>query len=221
METSSNSPPVSEAQPRKRRGRNSDVRKEQNRIASRAYREKRRQKLALLDEILKSDSHPDSMSSVSDETESPVPEFRTMESTRQNRNSSHSPAPYYMPAVPVMSSVPPSVQPLPSNGPSHDTDAYLRYSVKDYVQEAERFATHAHDPNTPPIGMSTGYVSSLPPISPMPATPMFPFDEDFMGDPFSTYPLLESHNRHQLPEHEFELRLEYDPCTAESFAPRR
>ena len=94
-----------------------------------------------------------------------------------------------MPTVPVMSTVPPSVQPLPSNGPSHDTDAYVGYSVKDYVQEAERFATHAHDPNTPAIGMSTDYISSLPPISPMPSAPMFPFDEDFMGDPFSTYPL--------------------------------
>ncbi|KAK5634430.1 hypothetical protein RRF57_010143 [Xylaria bambusicola] len=177
------SPRTSETQPRKRRGRNSDIRKEQNRIASRAYREKRRQKLALLDEILK-DTHPDSMSSVSDETESPAPEFRTMEPTRRTRNSSHSPAPYFMPSVPAIPSVP-----MPSNGPSHDADAYVSYLVKDYVQDAEGLATHTHNPNSSAIGMSTGYVSSLPPISPMPSTPMFPFDEDFMGDPFSTYPL--------------------------------
>ncbi|KAI0432986.1 hypothetical protein F5Y09DRAFT_114742 [Xylaria sp. FL1042] len=191
METS-NSPPTSENQPRKRRGRNSDIRKEQNRIASRAYREKRRQKLALLDELLKSDHHNDSMSSVSDETEynstTSAADFRTMESTHRTRNSSHSPAPYYMSAVPTLPSVSAGVQTLPSNGPNSDTDAYVGYAVKDYVQEAERLATQAHNPNISAIGMSTGYVSPLPPISPMPSTPMFPFDEEFIGDPYSAYP---------------------------------
>ncbi|KAI1281056.1 hypothetical protein F5Y07DRAFT_317465 [Xylaria sp. FL0933] len=190
METS-NSPPTSENQPRKRRGRNSDIRKEQNRIASRAYREKRRQKLALLDELLKSDHHNDSMSSVSDETEynsTSAAEFRTMEPARRTRNSSHSPAPYFMSAVPTLPSTLAGVQTLPSNGPGCDTDTYGNYAVKDYVQEAERLATQAHNPHVSVIGMSTGYVSPLPPISPMPSTPMFPFDEDFMGDPYSAYP---------------------------------
>ncbi|KAI1418962.1 hypothetical protein F5Y12DRAFT_358090 [Xylaria sp. FL1777] len=189
METS-NSAPISESQPRKRRGRNSDIRKEQNRIASRAYREKRRQKLALLDEILKSDNHNDSMSSVSDETEynstTPAPDFRTMESARRTRNSSHSPAPYYMSAVPALPSVTAGVQPLPSNGPGCDADAYGGYSVKDYVQEAERLATHAP---ISAIGMGTSYAPPLPPIAGMPSAPMFPFDEEFMGDAFGAYPL--------------------------------
>lgn len=38
MEISQNPPTSSDSQPRKRKGRNSDIRKEQNRIASRAYR---------------------------------------------------------------------------------------------------------------------------------------------------------------------------------------
>ncbi|KAI0972561.1 hypothetical protein F4678DRAFT_43178 [Xylaria arbuscula] len=188
----SNSPPAPDSQTRKRKGRNSDVRKEQNRIASRAYREKRRQKLALLDEILKTDSHNDSMSSVSDETEynstTPAAELRTMDSNRRTRNSSQSPAPYYMSAIPAPPPVPAGVKTLPSNVPNCDTDAYVGYSVKDYVQEAERLGTHAHDPNISAIGMSTGYVSPFPPISPMPSTPMFPFDDEFMGDPYSAYP---------------------------------
>ncbi|KAI0913726.1 hypothetical protein F4823DRAFT_538006 [Ustulina deusta] len=187
----SNSPPTPENQPRKRRGRNSDIRKEQNRIASRAYREKRRQKLALLDEILKSDNHTDSMSSVSDETEynstAPAPEFGTMESTSRTRNSSHSPAPYYMSAVPALPSG--GVQHLPSNNPNCDAEAYVGYSAKEYVQGPERLGTHAHNPDISAIGMRTGYVSTLPPIAPMPSAPMFPFDEEFMGDPFSAYPL--------------------------------
>ncbi|KAI0459387.1 hypothetical protein F5B21DRAFT_299951 [Xylaria acuta] len=193
-----NSPPTSsDSQTRKRKGRNSDIRKEQNRIASRAYREKRRQKLALLDEILKSDSHTDSMSSVSDETEynstTPAPEFRAMESTGKTRHSSNSPVPYYMSAVPGLASVPAGIHHLPSNGPNRDTEAYASYSVKDYGgQEAERLATqhagYADEPNISTIGMSSGYVSPLPSVTPMPSTPMFPFDEEFMGDSFSAYP---------------------------------
>ncbi|KAI1312570.1 hypothetical protein F5Y03DRAFT_241164 [Xylaria venustula] len=200
----SNSPPAPDSQTRKRRGRNSDVRKEQNRIASRAYREKRRQKLALLDEILKSDNHNDSMSSVSDETEynstPPAAELRTIDTNCRARNSSHSPAPYYMSAIPALPPVPSGVQTLPSNGPNCDTDAYVGYSVvKDYVQEAERLGTHAHNPNISAIGMSTGYVSPLPPISPMPSTPMFPFDEEFMGDPYSAYPPIPDGSMHGFP----------------------
>ncbi|KAI0537618.1 hypothetical protein GGR58DRAFT_343701 [Xylaria digitata] len=191
----SKSPPTSNSQTRKRRGRNSDIRKEQNRIASRAYREKRRQKLALLDEILKSDNHTDSMSSVSDETEynstTPAPEFRAMESTRRTRHSSHSPAPYYMSTIPALAPVSVGVHPLPSNGPNCDTEAYASYSMKDYGQEAERLAAHAeyaHNPNISTVGMSSGYVSPLPPVTSMPSTPMFPFDEEFMGGSLSAYP---------------------------------
>ncbi|KAI1132049.1 hypothetical protein F5Y10DRAFT_16296 [Nemania abortiva] len=196
MEISNSPPTSSDSQARKRKGRNSDVRKEQNRIASRAYREKRRQRLALLDEILKSESHNDSMSSVSDETEynstTPAPEFRAMEPTSRNRLPSNSPASYFMSAVPVLAPIPASIQPLPSNSLNRDMEAYAGYSVKDYEQEAERFARHAEyasDPSISAIGLSSGYVSSLPSVTPMPSTPMFPFDDESMGDSFSAYPL--------------------------------
>ncbi|KAJ2992553.1 hypothetical protein NUW58_g2125 [Xylaria curta] len=196
MERSNSPVTTSTGQTRKRKGRNSDIRKEQNRIASRAYREKRRQKLALLDEILKSDIHTDSMSSVSDETEynspAPAPEFRVMESTSRTRHSSNSPAPYYMSAIPALAPVSAGIQPVPSNGPNRDTEAYVSYSVKDYGQEAERLATHsgyASDPNVSSIGISSGCVSPLPPTTSMPSTPMFPFDDDFLGESFGTYPL--------------------------------
>ncbi|KAJ8130890.1 hypothetical protein O1611_g2736 [Lasiodiplodia mahajangana] len=189
-------PTSSDGQTRKRKGRNSDVRKEQNRIASRAYREKRRQRLALLDEILKSESHNDSMSSVSDETEysstTPAPEFRAMESTSRSRIPSNSPASYYMSTIPVLAPVPTSIQPLPSNGLSRDMEAYASYSVKDYDPEPERFSRHseyAGDPSISTIGMSSGYVSAIPPVTPVPSTPMFPFDEECMSGPFSAYPL--------------------------------
>ncbi|KAI8947694.1 hypothetical protein F4801DRAFT_494088 [Xylaria longipes] len=198
METQNSPPTSSDSQTRRRKGRNSDIRKEQNRIASRAYREKRRQKLALLDEILRSDNHTDSMSSVSDETEynstTAASEFRAMESTGKTRHSSNSPAPYYMSAVPALASVPAGIHHLPSNGPNRDTEAYASsYSVKDYGgQEAERLATqhagYADDPIISTIGMSSGYASPLPSVTPMPSTPMFPFDEEFVGDSFNVYP---------------------------------
>ncbi|RWA11378.1 hypothetical protein EKO27_g3699 [Xylaria grammica] len=190
-------PPTPGSQPRKRNGRNSDIRKEQNRIASRAYLgEKRRQKLALLDEILKADNHTDSMSSVSDETEynstTPAPEFFTIESARRTRHSSHSPAPYYVSAVPALAPVPVGIVPLPSNSSNSDAEAYASYPVKDYGQETERLATHAeyaHDSNISIIGMSPSYVPPLPPVTSMPSTPMFPFEEEFIGSSFSAYPL--------------------------------
>ncbi|KAI0135529.1 hypothetical protein F4814DRAFT_26172 [Daldinia grandis] len=102
-------------QPKKR---NSDVRKEQNRIASRAYREKRKQKLALLDEILKSDSQTDSMSSVSDETDGYNGSW-----TFQDRQASGSPVPgaLQVPAVAQWAAASPS---LSSAVPSYSHDAY-------------------------------------------------------------------------------------------------
>ncbi|KAI0486208.1 hypothetical protein F4859DRAFT_361107 [Xylaria cf. heliscus] len=193
METSNSPPASSDGQTKKRKGRNSDIRKEQNRIASRAYREKRRQKLALLDEILRSDSHTDSMSSVSDETEynstTPASEFRAIESTSRTRHSSDSPVPYYMSAIPTLAPVPAGIHQLPSNGPNRDTEVYASYSVKDYGGQD---ADYADDPTISTIGMSSGYVSPLPSVTPLPSTPMFPFDEEFMGDSFSAYPPLGS-----------------------------
>ncbi|RYO87907.1 hypothetical protein DL766_005283 [Monosporascus sp. MC13-8B] len=70
------------------KSRNSEARKEQNRVASRAYREKRKQKLALLDELLKNDAR-DSVSSVSDETE----EYQRSLPLPGSRHTPTSPAP--------------------------------------------------------------------------------------------------------------------------------
>lgn len=99
--------------------RNSDVRKEQNRIASRAYREKRKQKLALLDEILKSDSQTDSMSSVSDETDG----YTASWTLAQSRHASNSPVPAALHTVPVTTQWPTTSPPTSStiSGYSHDT----------------------------------------------------------------------------------------------------
>ncbi|KAJ8121220.1 hypothetical protein ONZ43_g2276 [Nemania bipapillata] len=130
------------------------------------------------------------MSSVSDETEygsnTPAPEFRAAEATSRTRLPSNSPAPYYMSAAPVMAPVPASIQPLPS------TEPYVSYSVRDYDQEAERFVRHAEyatEPSISTIGMTSGYISSLPAVTPLPSTPMFPFEEEPISDSFSAYPL--------------------------------
>ncbi|RYP34969.1 hypothetical protein DL767_004046 [Monosporascus sp. MG133] len=92
------------------KSRNSEARKEQNRLASRAYREKRKQKLALLDELLKTDAR-DSASSVSDETD----EYQTSLPLPGSRHISTSPAP---PAIPTAS--------LPSQWPVTGQDMVLR-----------------------------------------------------------------------------------------------
>ncbi|KAI1469925.1 uncharacterized protein F4812DRAFT_306987 [Daldinia caldariorum] len=117
---STNTSPASPARTKQPKKRNSDVRKEQNRIASRAYREKRKQKLALLDEILKSDSQTDSMSSVSDETDG----YNGSGSwTFQDRQASGSP-------IPGALQVPPSVAQWAAASPS------LSSSVPNYTHDA-------------------------------------------------------------------------------------
>ncbi|KAI1118747.1 hypothetical protein F5Y14DRAFT_446562 [Nemania sp. NC0429] len=197
MEISHNPAAYSDSQPRKRKGRNSDIRKEQNRIASRAYREKRRQKLALLEEILKSDSHNDSMSSVSDETEygsmTPVSEPRAVKPSSRTRHSSNSPTPYYVPAVPTtLTLLSEDVRTLPSNGISREMDDYVGYCAKDRVPDAEKFGRHAEysgDPRIPTVRITPGYVPPLPSATPMPPTPIFPFSGETMGDSFGAYPL--------------------------------
>ncbi|KAI3329178.1 hypothetical protein HD806DRAFT_548315 [Xylariaceae sp. AK1471] len=193
METSNSPPTTSDSQTRKRKGRNSDLRKEQNRIASRAYREKRKQKLALLNEILKSDSHTDSMSSVSDETEfnptTPALEFRAMEEPHRSRHSSDSPAPFYLPPVPALAPMAAGIQPLSSNGPSCDTETYVSYPMSGYSQENDEIATHAEYARDSIVGMSSDYGSPHSSVTPMPSTPLFPYNEEFVGDAFSAYPL--------------------------------
>ncbi|ORY60190.1 uncharacterized protein BCR38DRAFT_526721 [Pseudomassariella vexata] len=85
--------------------RKSEVRKEQNRVASRAYREKRKQKLALLEQILQTESRksPGSTSDF-DETYGALPVLRSRESS--------SSAPTQLPSVPVPTSWPMDSQAL-------------------------------------------------------------------------------------------------------------
>ncbi|KAI1105207.1 hypothetical protein F4804DRAFT_304689 [Jackrogersella minutella] len=157
--------------------RNSDVRKEQNRIASRAYREKRKQKLALLDEILKSDSQTDSTSSVSDDTEG----YNTSWSL-QSRQASNSPAPAAMSAVPVPTPWPVVSPPVSSAVPN--------YAHGDYGSWMDSFGqqNHAfHDSNDymnsfipnevrdHSLDTSTSYnVQSIPSITSTPPMPLDP-----------------------------------------------
>ncbi|KAI1176746.1 hypothetical protein F4777DRAFT_240034 [Nemania sp. FL0916] len=199
MGLSASPPAAIDSQPRKRKGRNSDIRKEQNRIASRAYREKRRQKLALLDELLKSDSYNDSMSSVSDETEYnstvPVPDFHTTESTSMTGHLSNSPTSGYSPAVPSMPS-PAGIQPLPSNGPSRDMEAYTSYSARDYSRDTGG-RSYAHteypqDPNMSTMRIPPNYASTLPPIASTSKAPIYPLGDSSIEDHFSNYDIPNS-----------------------------
>ncbi|KAI4858810.1 hypothetical protein F4820DRAFT_454503 [Hypoxylon rubiginosum] len=162
--------------------RNSDVRKEQNRIASRAYREKRKQKLALLDEILKTDSQTDSMSSVSDETEG----YTASWSLAQSRHASNSPVPAALSTVPVASQWPTTSPSMSSAVPVYSHDSYDNWmncfdrpsnafsSSNDYVQQFEVGGTSldtAASYNMPPLPSMTS-APSTPPVPPMPLDPL-------------------------------------------------
>ncbi|KAI0200068.1 hypothetical protein F4808DRAFT_430452 [Astrocystis sublimbata] len=177
----------SRAQSRKRQ--NSNVRKEQNRIASRAYREKRRQKLALLDEILKSDSKSDTTSSVSDETElnstTSVRDHLAAESVGGFRypSSTNSPTPYYMSHIPAPSEVPFP----PFDRPNYDA---VPYSVEDNTsQEAGSFATqqtgHLSVPYLFTTGMSPDYMYPQATETPMMSKPTLTFDRQLIGDSYN------------------------------------
>ncbi|KAI5862189.1 hypothetical protein GGS23DRAFT_110623 [Durotheca rogersii] len=159
--------------------RNSDARKEQNRIASRAYREKRKQKLALLDEILKSDSQTDSMSSVSDDTEGytgpwPFP---------QSRHASNSPIPTTLSTPPAATSWPTTSQPMSSDVQGYGHNIYDGWmscfdrpdnalpTSNDYVHQL--ITTEIPDHPSPPYGMQPmPSITSTPPTPPLPLDPM-------------------------------------------------
>ncbi|KAI1437558.1 hypothetical protein GGR50DRAFT_46379 [Xylaria sp. CBS 124048] len=170
-------------QPRKRKPRNSAVRKEQNRKASWAYREKRKQKLALLDEILRAESRTDvSMSSVSDETAygSPTPAlvlaFRATEMMDGAGYASHnSSAPSWTPAVPT-SHISASPQPLSADSSNHSTEVCTDCCVNGYCQETRPSAHpagYAHDLNIE-MRLWNDHIYNLRPI---PSTTIPPFDE--------------------------------------------
>ncbi|OTA64551.1 hypothetical protein K449DRAFT_404075 [Hypoxylon sp. EC38] len=163
--------------------RNSDIRKEQNRIASRAYREKRKQKLALLDEILKTDSQTDSMSSVSDDNEG----YTT--SWSLSRHASNSPVPATLSAVPVNSPWPVMSPPLSSSVPGYGHEAYDGW-MNSFDQQSNGYSTgndyvHPYIPNEVgdnALGTSAPYnvqsitsitsAPSTPPVAPVPLDPM-------------------------------------------------
>ncbi|KAI2638148.1 hypothetical protein GGS21DRAFT_488850 [Xylaria nigripes] len=203
------------SQTSKRKGRNSAIRKEQNRVASRAYREKRKQKLALLDELLRSDSHADSMSSVSDETEyrssTPGSECRAIGYAGGTRHSSTSPVPSYAPATPELTLVSTTHQPLIPNGPGHNTETCVDYRLNGYCQGPGRLAPHAefaHNPSIPTIEMNSGHISSLCCISSVPSMPMFTYgDASSIDCSFNEYPLPNGGVAGFTPTSEYDINM--------------
>ncbi|KAI1759757.1 hypothetical protein GGR53DRAFT_512658 [Hypoxylon sp. FL1150] len=159
--------------------RNSDVRKEQNRIASRAYREKRKQKLALLDEILKTDSQTDSMSSVSDETEG----YTASWSLAQSRHASNSPVPAALSAVPVATQWSATSPPMSSAIPGYSHDSYESW-ISCYDRPNNTYSTTSNDYVQQYVSAEIGgnsldapvsyNMSSLPSMTLAPSTPPVP-----------------------------------------------
>ncbi|OTB08835.1 hypothetical protein M426DRAFT_18904 [Hypoxylon sp. CI-4A] len=156
--------------------RNSDIRKEQNRIASRAYREKRKQKLALLDEILKTDSQTDSMSSASDETEA--------HSASWSRQASDSPVPAALVPTQWSTASPSMSSAVPSYG--HNTyDGWMN----PFEQQNNAFPTSNDYMNpfiSPEVGSNSLEVSSsysVQPISSITSAPLTPPVPPILLDP--------------------------------------
>ncbi|KAI1661426.1 hypothetical protein F4813DRAFT_385957 [Daldinia decipiens] len=182
-------------QPKKR---NSDVRKEQNRIASRAYREKRKQKLALLDEILKSDSQTDSMSSVSDETDGYNGSW-----TFQDRQASGSPVPgaLQVPAVAQWAAASPSIS---SAVPSYSHGAYegwmSSFNQPDNAFPASNEYAHSFIPTEVgdnslgnPVQFTIQSLTSAPST---PSVPPIPLDPLLVANNFAP-----QHRHNQLAQH--------------------
>ncbi|KAI2467723.1 hypothetical protein F4781DRAFT_400931 [Annulohypoxylon bovei var. microspora] len=181
--------------------RNSDVRKEQNRIASRAYREKRKQKLALLDEILKSDSQTDSMSSVSDETEG-----YTTSWSLQSRQASNSPIPAALSTVPVASPWPVVSPPMSSAVPGYGHDTYDGWmnsydhpshtypTSNDYVQSYMTTEVGDHS-----LDASSYNIQSIPSVTSTPSTPPVP---SIPLDPMLVSHFTQQHRHPQSAQHQ-------------------
>ncbi|KAI5926830.1 hypothetical protein F4810DRAFT_707369 [Camillea tinctor] len=157
------------------KSRNSDIRKEQNRVASRAYREKRKKKLALLDELLKSDSHTDSMSSVSDETDGNHTSF----SIAHSRHASNSPAPVVPPTHPSTAHWAATTQAMTSNAPSYGQETYADYWMNNFDRSQDMFIPGTDylqsfiptDVASNNLETSSQYVSGIPSIAPVSSAP--------------------------------------------------
>ncbi|CAJ2501806.1 Uu.00g046590.m01.CDS01 [Anthostomella pinea] len=206
MEGSNSTPTAASGRSKAAKSRNTDVRKEQNRVASRAYREKRRQKLALLDELLKSDSCADSMSSVSDETDA----AQTPLSISQSRHASKSPAPPTLPTIPVAAQWPPVAQAMGSSGPTFGQETYASYWMDCFDRPGDFVTantTYSHpfiptDVDGSNLGTSSSqYITPIPSIPSMPSTPQFPAESEPSDRNLAPYHTssLPSNSVHDLP----------------------
>ncbi|KAH9902284.1 hypothetical protein F4778DRAFT_781517 [Xylariomycetidae sp. FL2044] len=171
------------------KSKNSDTRREQNRIASRAYREKRKQKLALLDEILKSDSQTaDSMSSVSDEAEV----YHTPYSAPGNRHSSRSPVPPVLSTLPTTTAWATSTPPVSLEASSYGQNMYGGDWLNDFARTNETFTAdnhymHTYVPGDTSIEPSSQYPPSIPSIQPFPENPPIAPDPSLSNSRLATY----------------------------------
>ncbi|KAI1322214.1 hypothetical protein F5Y16DRAFT_51358 [Xylariaceae sp. FL0255] len=201
----SGSQETSGGQSSKRKGGNSATRKEQNRKASRIYREKRRQKLALLDELLRTDH--DSLSSASDETDSNYMAPPEQDVNAQCR-ASKSPTPGYL-ATPVPPPPPPMAyfRTLPSNSPDPQTGAYASHRANGLSDEASWHDSH-HEPASQSListdaGLEAMYPFNYPPsaFSAAPAASFYPYNQAYQhADQASTYPSTSHYNTYHIPE---------------------
>ncbi|KAI1501774.1 hypothetical protein F5X99DRAFT_408793 [Biscogniauxia marginata] len=172
------------------KSRNSDVRKEQNRVASRAYREKRKKKLALLDELLKSD-HTDSMSSVSDETDG----HYTPLSIAHSRHASNSPAPVVPSAHITTAQWTATTQAMASNDASYSQEAYADCWMDSFDRPQDMFIPGTDylqsfvptDVASGNLGTSPQYVSRIPSLAPMPSAPSVVLDPALSDGHLATY----------------------------------
>lgn len=167
------------------KSRNSEVRKEQNRIASRAYREKRKQKLALLDSLLKSESqNSSSPQSETDDIHSALPVI-------QSRQASESPVPQHATELwPSVSHLPPinhfggeTVDDLWMNGfDDRSTDMFAAGS--DFVSafDHDHMANHLAE-----TAAAAQYLSTIPSIPALPPMVHMPLDPMLSDDHMTHY----------------------------------
>ncbi|RYP64632.1 hypothetical protein DL769_006581 [Monosporascus sp. CRB-8-3] len=166
------------------KSRNSEARKEQNRVASRAYREKRKQKLALLDVLLKNDAR-DCASSVSDETE----EYQRPLPLPGSRHISISPAPPAIPTASLPSQWPATSQDMmprvPSYGAETYDDSWMNYLDRPggTFHGEQGFARTFVPPDATgfSLGSSSQFYPAANPATSLPSIPSIPVDPNLTG----------------------------------------
>ncbi|KAI0594453.1 hypothetical protein F4775DRAFT_431058 [Biscogniauxia sp. FL1348] len=184
--------------PRAPKSRNSDIRKEQNRVASRAYREKRKKKLALLDELLKSDSHTDSMSSVSDEMDG----HHTPLSIAHSRHASNSPAPVAPSIHPSTAHWAATTQAMASNAPSYSQETYADCWMNSFDHSQDIFTPGTDylqsfiptDVASNSLRTASQYAGGIQSIAPMSSAPSVALDPALSDSHLTTYHTYSTHN---------------------------